>query len=107
MWLVSTATIGCKMLYMACGACGEWLDSQFVKWQNDQGGRRTLDDFADHRGFKCVTLSKWINGQRKPEKASVEQLAAKLGLEAYDKLRLQRPDPPVAKIVGLQDRRAG
>lgn len=87
------------MYRMARGKFGEWLDSQYLKWQA-ANGRRTLDEFAEYLGVGSrVTLSRWINGQHKPDKESIDILAAKLGPEVYDLLGLQRPDPQVSKIV--------
>ncbi len=85
---------------MARGMFGEWLDNQYLKWQLANGGRRTLDDFAEFLGIGSrVTLSRWINGKSKPERESIEILASKLGPEIYDRLGMERPDPGLQLVI--------
>ena len=71
----------------------QFLEVKYLEWQQKQGGRKTVHQFASYLGVGQSTLSNWWNGERKPEGESVDKLAKKLGLEVYDVLGLERPDP--------------
>ena len=68
------------------------LEKKFLEWQQQQGGRRTVAEFAKWIGVKQSSVSMWWNGANEPNAASVRLLAEKLGLEVYDVLGLPRPD---------------
>ena len=70
----------------------QFLDRKFLEFQQGQGGRRTVAEFAAFIGVKQSTLSIWWNSGSEPSGESVRLLAEKLGLEVYDVLELDRPD---------------
>ena len=81
----------------------KWLEQRFLAWQNQQGMRKTLDEFAAYLGVGRQILSAWLNGTRSPSPESLRLLAAKLGPEVYDALDLERPDPDLAFITQQWD----
>ncbi len=72
----------------------EFLLQQFLRWQAQEGERKSLSDFGEFLGFAQTTLSNWMNGERSPrrDEGTVLKLAVKLGIETYDALDLPRPD---------------
>lgn len=77
----------------------QWLEQKYLEWQNAQGKRKTLDEFAEYIGVSRSILSHWISGTRKkPTPESIRQLSNKLGFEVYDVLGLPRPDEDLAYI---------
>jgi len=76
----------------------DFLDAQFLAWQQTQGRRKTLKEFSEYLGIKQSTISMWYSSQS-PSPESIRILAAKLGPEVYDVLGLDRPDPDLAYIT--------
>lgn len=76
----------------------KFLESKFLEWQREQGGRRTVTEFARWIGVKQSSVSMWWNGANEPSDESIRLLANKLGLEVYDALGLERPDPDLHYI---------
>ena len=70
----------------------EFLERKFLEWQQQQGRRQTIADFAGFLGVSQAVVSMWLNGSRKPNVPSVQLLAREFGLEVYDALGLPRPD---------------
>ena len=70
----------------------EFLEHKFLEWQQQQGRRQTIADFAGFLGVSQAVVSMWLNGSRKPNVPSVQLLAREFGLEVYDALGLPRPD---------------
>ena len=71
----------------------EYLERKFVEWQQREGRRKTIADFATYLGVSQSVISMWMNGSRKPNQPSIELLADNFGLEIYDVLGMPRPDP--------------
>lgn len=71
----------------------QWLEMKYLEYQRNSGGRKTVLQFAEHLGVSQQTLSTWMNETRRPQGENVRKIAEKLGLEVYDVLGLQRPDP--------------
>lgn len=57
------------------------------------GRKLSLDDFAEMLGCSPSTLSHWMNGRRKPGHEYIKKLEELFGMEVYDALELDRPDP--------------
>lgn len=75
------------------------LESRFLTWQQEQGGRRTVAQFAEWLGFPQSTLSTWWTKNIVPKDDKViQKLAEKLGMDVYDSLSLPRPDPDLIYI---------
>lgn len=79
----------------------DFLERQYLKWQHEQGKRKTLDDFANYLGISRPLLSMWMNGTRRPGAENIELLVKIFGLETYDALELPRPNPYLEKISKL------
>ena len=70
-----------------------WLELNYIEWQKNEGGRKTVKEYAEYLGTTQSTLSSWLNETRKPQEENIRKIADKLGLEVYDVLGLERPDP--------------
>ena len=82
----------------------QFLETKFLSWQQEQGKRKTLREFAKYLNVKPQILSMWMGGDRKPNEESIKLLAKKLGPEIYDILGLTRPDPDLAYINNNWDK---
>ena len=71
----------------------QWIEMKYLEWQRNSGGRKTVLQFAEHLGVSQSTVSTWFNETRTPQGDNVRKIADKLGLEVYDVLGLERPDP--------------
>lgn len=71
----------------------QWIEMKYLEYQRNSGGRKTVLQFAEHLGVSQQTLSNWMNETRTPQGDNVRKIADKLGLEVYDVLGLERPDP--------------
>lgn len=77
----------------------QFLENRFLTWQQKEGGRRTVKQFAEWLGFPQSTLSTWWTKDITPKDEEVlRKLAIKLGMEVYDVLGLPRPDPDLIYI---------
>lgn len=74
-------------------AFSDWLRNKYLDWQRQQGGLKTMVEFANYLGVKQQSMSVWINGKQKPDGDNVLKLAEKLGFEVYEILGV---DPPVS-----------
>jgi len=81
----------------------QFLEIQFLEWQQRSGGRKTVFQFAEYLGVKQQTVSNWWNETRMPQGENVRKIAEKLGVEVYDVLGLPRPDPDLFYIQGVWD----
>ena len=70
----------------------KWFNSKFVEWQNQEGERKTIIEFADYLGVNRSLLSYWMNGSRIPSEDNLIKIAFILGFEIYDILGIQRPN---------------
>jgi len=76
----------------------EFLEREFTRIQFERRKRLTINEFAELLGFSPAAVSLWLNGDRKPDKFSVIQLAKILSPEIYDYFDLPRPDPLLVDI---------
>lgn len=76
----------------------QFLELKFLEWQQAEGGRKTVKQFAAFIGVSQSTISTWWNGDRSPEGENIQKIANKLGIEVYDVLGLPRPDPDLLYI---------
>jgi transcriptional regulator with XRE-family HTH domain len=70
----------------------DFLERKFLEWQQRQGKRKTIVEFANYLGVSQAVISMWLNGSRKPNQASIQLLAKTFGAEVYDALGLPRPN---------------
>lgn len=76
----------------------KFLEIKFLEWQQKEGGRKTVKQFAAYIGVSQSAISTWWNGDREPEGENVAKLANRFGMEVYDALGLPRPDPDLLYI---------
>jgi len=81
----------------------KFLELKFLEWQQKEGGRKTVSEFAEHVGFSPSAVSLWWNGTRKPTRENIRKLAEVLGPEVYDALGLERPDPLLTYVAKSWD----
>jgi len=74
------------------------LTIKFIEWQQKQGERKTVREFAQWLGVAQSTVSMWWNNRSTPQGNFVRLLADKLGPEVYDALDLPRPDPDLTYL---------
>lgn len=82
----------------------EYLERQYLKWQHDQGKRKSLDEFAAYLGISRPLLSMWMNGTRRPGNENIILLAHTFSDDVYDALELPRPNPYLQRINDLFER---
>lgn len=82
----------------------KFLEIKYLEWQNTQGKRKTIEEFAAYLGVSRPLLNMWMNGNRKPGKDSLRVLSETLGNEVYDVLGYERPNPYLQKINQLFER---
>jgi transcriptional regulator with XRE-family HTH domain len=70
----------------------EFLEKRYLEWQNEQGKRKTLEEFAGYIGVSRPLLNMWMNGNRQPGVESLRLLSNIFGLEVYDLLGYERPN---------------
>jgi transcriptional regulator with XRE-family HTH domain len=78
-----------------------YLDHEYLNWQQAQGGSRPLQEFAEYLEVDRPTLSVWMrpDSKRVPDERNLAKLSCKLGLEIYDVLGKERPDPRLLFIT--------
>jgi transcriptional regulator with XRE-family HTH domain len=81
----------------------EFLEQQYLAWQNKIGKRKTIEEFAFYIGVSRPLLNMWLNGDRKPGKENVRLLADTFGLEVYDVLGVDRPNKFLYRINQVFD----
>lgn len=76
----------------------QFLEMKFLEWQQKEGGRKTVADFAEYIGVAQTTASSYMNGKRKPDGENLRRIANVLGFQTYDLLGIPRPDEDLAYI---------
>lgn len=69
----------------------EFLFKKFLTWQDQEGQRRTVTEWAKYLDVPQASLSSWMSGVYFPKGSNLGKLAAKLGPEIYDILGMTRP----------------
>jgi len=82
----------------------DFLEQQFLAWQQKAGKRKSLEQFAAYLGVSQPLLSLWMSGRRKPGSENIGLLAELFGPEIYDALALPRPDPDLQTLSRLWPR---
>lgn len=71
----------------------QYIELKFLEWQQEQGGRKTVKEFAKYLGVAQSTISMWWNNEeREPDGEYLRKIAEKFGIEVYDILGKPRPD---------------
>ena len=81
-----------------------FLNKKLLQWQSSLGMRKTLKEYSEYLGVSAQILSMWMNGKRVPGPENIKQLAEKLGIEVYDALDIDRPDPLFTEIETWWDK---
>lgn len=71
----------------------EFLEKKYLEWQMQTGERKTIIQFAAYIGVSQPILSMWMNGTKRPGMGNIKLLAEIFGLEVYDALGKDRPNP--------------
>lgn len=74
------------------------LEQKYLKWQIDQGQRKTLDEFASYIGISRPLVSMWMTDKQTPGEKMIARLVSLFGQEIYDSLDIPRPDPLLYEI---------
>lgn len=83
---------------------GKWLETKYLEWQLEEGGRRSMDEFASYLGISRATVSHLIYGKRSPSPDMAYRLAEKLNDETIlDIMGLARTDPQMKELINLYD----
>ena len=68
------------------------LFKKYLEWQNGEGKRLSVVEYAKYLDVSQQTLSTWMNGKNEPrDRKNINKLYEKLGPEIYDVLELDRP----------------
>jgi len=74
----------------------DYLNERFRKWQIEElekgNPRPSLSDFAEKLNVKQPTLSRWMNGDSKPNFNSLIELAKIFGSEVYRAAGMESDD---------------
>jgi len=77
----------------------EWITKKYLDWQANLGERKTIEEFAGYLGVSRPLLNMWMNGDRpKPGRQNIKMLVEIFGLEIYDVIGEQRPNPYLHRI---------
>lgn len=79
----------------------KYFNKKYLEWQMESGELRTRAEYAEYLGVEPGTLGHWMNGARKPDLESVEQLSKKLGPKIFDIAGYLRPDPQLRRVVSI------
>lgn len=75
-----------------------WLEARYIEWRNKQKrGKDGVIHFAKYLHIPRNSINNWMIKGVTPEAGSADRLA-QLGLEIYDLLGIERPDPTL-KVV--------
>lgn len=82
----------------------EWITQKFLQWQNTEGKRKTLEEFAAYIGTSRPLLNMWMNGTKpRPGIENIKNFAEIFGDEIYDVLEMPRPNPYKKNIDRVWD----
>ena len=70
-------TQGNKMITMA-NKSSKWLNQKFLQWQQLEGERKTIGDFAAYLTVGEAALGHWMNGRRDPSFPNAKIICEKL-----------------------------
>lgn len=83
----------------------QWLQqkyAEYVSWYSTRNNKiPSQNEWARYLGITNTNLSQYMLGNRKPDVRQADLLAAKLGMEVYDRLGLPRkmPHNPILYFV--------
>ena len=77
----------------------QYLEMKYLEWQQKQGGRKTIAEFAAYLGIAQTTASSYMNGVRKPEGEKLQRIAEKLGIEVTRATTPSAPPHSQPKLI--------
>lgn len=75
-----------------------WFNKAYKRWSRSQPGEEDFLAFCDLLGSSPAKVLEWLRGESVPEGPEVLSIAGILGLNVYEVLDLQKPDPELIKI---------
>jgi hypothetical protein len=75
-----------------------WFNKAYKRWSRSQPGEEDFLAFCDLLGYSPAKVLEWFSGESVPEGPEVLSIAGILGLNVYEVLDLQKPDPELLKI---------
>ena len=81
----------------------DYLHHEFLRWEAEQGERKTVTAFAEYLGVPQTSLSSWMNRGSTPGGRSLVNLAARLGPGIYEVMGLPKPavDPVEQQLIAI------
>lgn len=77
---------------------GQFLDKEYLKWQQELQRRATQGEFAEYIGVERSLLSHYLNNGTLPTKEMAQRIAERLGPEVFRVLENADPDPVISWI---------
>lgn len=75
-----------------------WFNKAYKRWSRSQPGEEDFLAFCDLLGYSPSKVLEWLRGESVPVGLEVLSIAGILGLNVYEVLDLQKPDPELIKI---------
>ena len=75
-----------------------WFNRAYKRWSRSQPGEEDFLAFCDLLGYSPSKVLAWLHGESIPEGPEVLSIAGILGIQVYEVLDLQKPDPELLKI---------
>jgi hypothetical protein len=75
-----------------------WFNKAYKRWSRSQPGEEDFLAFCDLLGYSADKVLEWFHGESVPEGPEVLSIAGILGINVYEVLDLQKPDPELIKI---------
>ncbi len=64
----------------------EFIEKKYLEWQNEQGKRKSVAEYAAFLGVSQPLVSMWMNGSKVPGKANIKTLYEIYGDEVIEVL---------------------
>jgi hypothetical protein len=75
-----------------------WFNKAYKRWSRSQPEEEDFLAFCDLLGYSADKVLEWFHGESVPEGPEVLSIAGILGINVYEVLDLQKPDPELIKI---------
>ena len=75
-----------------------WFNKAYTRWSRSQPGEEDFLTFCDLLGYSPAKVLEWLHGESVPKGPEVLSIAGILGVNVYEVLDLQKPDPELLKI---------
>jgi len=76
----------------------DWFKRAYKQWSRSQPGEEDFLAFCDLLGYLSSKVLAWLHGESVPEGPEVLSIAGILGIQVYEVLDLQKPDPELLQI---------